>query len=98
MTEVGGRCRVSRLVHRGDLQFENEDMFPPPTPALRADPPESQPSVEPTATPDKKFRGFEVFLEIEDEKDIPVPKSEFRTVANAVSSPSSQMSSTASVT
>jgi hypothetical protein len=41
----------------------------------RPDPPEPSGSSKPSTLPDAKFKGFEVFLDIENEKDISVPNS-----------------------
>jgi hypothetical protein len=41
----------------------------------RPNPPEPTGPVEPSILSDAKFKGFEVFLDIENEKDISVPNS-----------------------
>jgi hypothetical protein len=45
------------------------------TPMERSNPLEPKEPVQPSVVPDEKFKGFEVFLDIENEKDIAVPKS-----------------------
>lgn len=43
----------------------------------RPHPPEPQSMIQPRVLPDEKFKGFEAFLDIENEKDITVPHSMF---------------------
>lgn len=57
------------------FKFENEDMYQNIPISERPNPPELQRSLQPTMLPDEKFKGFEEFLDIENEKDISVPNS-----------------------
>jgi hypothetical protein len=41
----------------------------------RPNPPEPTGLTQPATLPDEKFKGFEAFLDIENEKDIAVPNS-----------------------
>lgn len=41
----------------------------------RPDPPEPTGPLQPSMLTDEKFKGFEAFLDIENEEDITVPKS-----------------------
>ncbi len=60
------------------FQFENDDIFPNVPPTERPDPPEPRGPVQPSTLPNEKFKGFEAFFDIENEKDIPVPNSMFK--------------------
>jgi hypothetical protein len=44
----------------------------------RPNPPEPTGLTQPSTLPDEKFKGFEIFLDIENEKDITVPNSMYR--------------------
>lgn len=51
----------------------------------RPKPPEVQGLAQPRTLPDEKFKGFEAFLEIENEKDITVPHSMSQSVESSFS-------------
>lgn len=57
------------------FQYENDDLYPNTVPTERPDPPEPSGPIDSSALPDSKFKGFEAFLDIENEKDISVPNS-----------------------
>ena len=77
MTEVRSNQREKVLIiPRFFFQFENEDNYPNVVPMDRPKPPEPQGLAQPRPLPDEKFKGFEAFLDIDNEKDITVPHSQ----------------------
>ncbi len=77
MTEVCSRQRnlVVFKIKCSIFQYENDDIFPNVVPMDRPNPPEPTGLTQPSTLPDEKFKGFEIFLDIENEKDITVPNS-----------------------
>ncbi|CAF1027217.1 unnamed protein product [Rotaria sordida] len=56
-------------------EFENDDIYQNVIQMERPSPPEPTGPLQPSMSPDEKFKGFEVFLDIENENDITVPKN-----------------------
>ncbi|CAF3532328.1 unnamed protein product [Rotaria sp. Silwood1] len=56
-------------------EFEHDDIYQNVIQIERPHPPEPSGPLQPSMLPDEKFKGFEVFLDIENEEDITVPKN-----------------------
>ncbi|CAF5031128.1 unnamed protein product, partial [Rotaria socialis] len=54
-------------------EFENDDNYQNVIPMERPSPPEPTNVPQASVIPDDKFKGFEVFLDIENENEIAVP-------------------------
>jgi hypothetical protein len=50
----------------------------------RPNPPEPRGPLQPPMLPNEKFKGFEVFFDIENEKDIAVPNSMYENLTNSL--------------
>ncbi|CAF0756691.1 unnamed protein product [Adineta steineri] len=56
-------------------EFENEDIYPNETTIEQSNRSESKEQTQTSLVSNEKFKGFEIFLDIDNEKDIPVPNN-----------------------